>query len=155
MASVKPAVIRIAGIAGSLRKGSYNRGLIRSGTLSLFLSNHLRQFLFYAMSLLFDTFFFYFSFWSGWDLQFDQGYWVCRCRYHGSAITQHWPRGGWQVPGSSRGISSEDCLSWCFPLCLSWVQLLHCRFVYTEFRSLFVSERYFTQAFCQTVGVRK
>ncbi|XP_078178790.1 putative NADPH:quinone oxidoreductase 1 [Carex rostrata] len=30
MASVKPAVIRIAGIAGSLRKGSYNHGLIRS-----------------------------------------------------------------------------------------------------------------------------
>lgn len=35
MASVKPAMIRIAGISGSLRKGSYNRGLIRSGTLSL------------------------------------------------------------------------------------------------------------------------
>ncbi|KAJ3687991.1 hypothetical protein LUZ61_017155 [Rhynchospora tenuis] len=30
MASVKPAVLKIAGISGSLRKGSYNRGLIRS-----------------------------------------------------------------------------------------------------------------------------
>ena len=37
--AAKP-IIKVAALCGSLRKGSYNRGLVRSGTFSAFVFNY-------------------------------------------------------------------------------------------------------------------